>query len=355
MSKLFEEYGKYITNGIFILIGLIVLKKILNFLGFSNKFRWGWINYWVVKKSHKLTMKEMKIIKDIAESFRITTPSYIVGTLPSLDHYLGLYVATVFNKKNIDIWGKIRLLSRILEIRRKFAVVPLSSFKIKNTRQFAPGTKIKIAISDKGYFESIIGDSRYSFFSVIIKDPKIASFLKSAGKVSARVSRLGDAQYYFKSKVLFVSTMTNPMFVQLKHTRKLKRKQFRSDIRVKTNIFTDIVPTNPQKTKKGYVFVDGKEKYSGLIVNISSGGAAVQSRAPIQVGSYYRIRFKILGEELEIPSKVVLERRAGPNTPDATFHLRFVGISVRARVFIQLYAYKLHPSFFAKSQKIKME
>jgi hypothetical protein len=138
-------------------------------------------------------------------------------------------------------------------------------------------------------------------------------------------------------------------------TRKLKRKQFRSDIRVKTNIFTDIVPTNPQKTKKGYVFVDGKEKYSGLIVNISSGGAAVQSRAPIQVGSYYRIRFKILGEELEIPSKVVLERRAGPNTPDATFHLRFVGISVRARVFIQLYAYKLHPSLFAKSQKIQME
>jgi len=351
---LFQEYGKYIGNFFLILIGLVIVKKILNFFGFSRKFRWGTFNYWIVKKSHKLTFKEMRLLKNIAEAFKITTPSYLIGTLASLDHYLGLYIASVFNKK-MDIWSRIRILSEILEIRRKFAVVPLSSFKIKNTRQFAPGTKIRIAISDKGFFESIIGDSRYSAFSVIVKDPNVAEILKSIGKVSAKVSRLGDAQYYFKSKVLLVSTMTRPMFVQLKHTRRLKRKQFRSDIRVKTNIFADIVPTTLQKAKKGYVFIDGKDKYSGLIINISSGGAAIQSRAPLQKGFYYRLKFKILGEEITIPAKVILERRLGPNTPDATFHLKFIGISLHARVFIQLYAYRLHPSFFSKTQKIKIE
>jgi hypothetical protein len=348
MSDFGQILPRIIIYTVLGLFGLFALKRLFIFLGFSSKFHWGFINYWIVKKSHQLSHREMKFLRKLAEYFRIPAPSYLVGNITSLDHYIALYIIHLYKRK-MNYWARIRNINTIMEIRRKFALIPLASSRIRHSRQLPPGSKVRVGIKGKGYFSGVLGESRYSYFTVSIPSHKAADTLKKEKRVVCRVSRLGDAQYIFNTKVLFVSSMTSPMFAQLKQTRKLRRKQQRRDVRRKTEIFCDIVPVNPTKTKKGYIFVeDIRNKMSAYIKDISSGGAAVTTRDTLQPGKYYRIKFRLLGEELEVPGRVLRYNKINKYSEKGIGHFKFTGIPLNAKVMIQLYVYRLHPNFFKK-------
>lgn len=339
------NWGQWILYGVGGLLALFVLKKILNFLGFSSKLTWGPINYWVVKKSHGLTAKEMNFLKKIGQSFRLTTPSSLVGNLNSLDYYFRYYISSLYNKK-MNPWTRFQILNQLLEIRRKFSIVPLANTRIRHSRQFSPGSKIRIGIKGKGFFEGKVGESRYTFFTVMVPNQGSAQMLKKEARALCRVTRLGDAQYAFSSAVLFVSEMTSPMFVQLKHTRKLKRHQLRQDVRHKTDLPCTFRPVKMMKTKKGYVFADvGREEYTGNIKDLSSGGCAISSRQELKPGQFYKVRFKIVGEDIEIPMRVLRNNKIYQATDRTSSHFRFTGMTLKAKVLIQLYIYHLHPVY----------
>ena len=332
------------------LLLFFMVRKILHFFGFSTKFRWGIINYWVIKKSHQLNFEEMRTLKTIAEEYKIVAPGYLVGTLNSLDYYLRFYISSFF-KREMNYWTRIKIIAKILEIRRKFALVPVATARVRNSRQFAPGTKIRLFIKNRGYFDAVIGENRYSFFTATVPNQKVADLLRKEKKIRAQVSRIGDGQYNFFTKVTFISTATKPMFMQLKQTRKLKREQLRSDIRKKTDMVCDIIPTQLTKTKKGYIFSDShKDKFTGFVRNISSGGCAVSLRFKPKAGDFYKIRFKIFGEEMEVPGRVLRFHSLTKDSERGVAPLKFVRMPIKAKVMIQLYNYALHPNYL-KSQK----
>lgn len=347
MDSFFQNFSylKIIFYTLGGLLALFLIKKILNFLGFSSKFTWGPINYWVVKKSRSLTSKEMAFLKKIGQSFRLTMPSSLVGNISSLDYYFRYYIASLYNQKMKD-WTRYQILSQILEIRRKFAIIPLAYSKIHHSRQFAPGSKIRIGVKGKGFFETKVGESRYSFFTAVVPNHNLVKMLKKESKVLCKVTRLGDAQYTFSTSLIFVSELTDPLFAQIKHTRSLKRQQNRQDVRQKTDLLCSCQLVNMRKVKGGYVFDDiAKEEFSGHIKDLSSGGCSVYARKELTPGKFYKIRFRVVGQEVIIPVRVLRSSKTVQSVEKSITHFRFVGIKLKEKVLLQLFLYRLHPMY----------
>ncbi len=350
-----QNLSNYIFKGFLFLLVAVVLywfvKKILYFFGFSTKFRWGLLNYWFIKRSRALKFDEMRFLKTLAEEFKIQSPSYLLGKDESLDYYFRFHINSLF-KNNMNYWVRIRRLSKILEVRRKFAMVPMSGMKVRHSRQFAPGNKMRIIIKDKGFYDGVIGENRYQFFTVTIPSLRVADMLKKEKRVKCKLNRIGDGQYIFFSKIGFVSTGTEPKFMQLKHTRKLKREQFRKDLRAKTEIVCDIISTKLLKTKKGFIFSDTKtDRRTGFVRDISSGGCSVSLHFTPKPGEFYKIKFKLLGEELEIAGRVLRYKPLTKHSDRGFSHFKFIGMPLKAKVMIQLFAYKLHPNFLNEKKR----
>lgn len=331
------------------LAGLLLFRVLFRFLFPSMHFKWGFINYFVIKKSHQLTGREMLILKRIGQEFKVTSPSSLVGTPASLDYYLALYISNLFNRKKMQESLRTRILSEVLEIRRKFALVPLATSKIFNTRFFAPGTKIRIFFTKNKFYTGVIGENRYASFVATIPHEEIAEILKQKKKVKCVINRLADAQYTFQTKILFVSTSTKPMFLQLKHRGRLSRKQLRQDIRRKVDILSDIIPVKPALEGKHTVYRESlREKTSGFIRDLSSGGCSLGGRFNLTAGQYCKLDFKILGEHVQANAKIIRTTSPYKGSDRKTLYFRFLGLPLKNRVLIQLYTYHLHPTFIQK-------
>lgn len=333
------------------LVAVYLLKKLINFLNPNRAFKWGLFNYLSLKKLYNFNSREMRFLKNIARQYKVRSSFYLLGRLSSLDHYLSLYVLNIFQNKKLSPSQKNSRLAFALEIRRKFTVIPSTFDKLKSSRQISAGTSIRISLKGKGFFQSKIGDSRYTHFLVPVKSKEIMKHLKNEKNVVCSISRRGDARYRFKSKISLISEKTDPMFVQLKHSKSLKRTQLRRDIRQNCRIYTDLekVKTNTATKKGSTVYKSfASNKVNGYIKNISSGGAAVELKEPLNVGDIYKLQFRIFEEKVEIPARVIRFTPLAKYMNSGYVHLKFINISLKARNQIQLFTYRLHPSYLSK-------
>ena len=265
-----------------------------------------------VKSTYSLNKDQSRLLDNIFRDNSVSDPERIMRNSSTLDKYFKKTFKSI--EKNIvsdeDVQEK---LVRLFSLRNTIDTAPISNGVISSTSAVAENTPAVFSAGKDSHTIRVISSQGKS---LIIEAPvnALGTPLKIAKGTKAVISFFTKSSkgFSFKTKVLGTVDTQNGAGIALAHSEKPIPLVQRRYSRKQTNfgcafflVFTDSQKIGRKQTPK--LIVD-KRRHTGVVLDISAGGCAIKTSAPVQVGAKLKIvmsygdgsTFEVLGQVLRM-------------------------------------------------------
>lgn len=304
-------------------------------------FALGFSNNRFVKEKYMLNKEEVEFLKTVVDSLNIKNTEKFIKNIKVMDNYLKKYIHNVIYK-NYEGNTSNTELAMLLNIRNKVEKYGVNrGSKIKSISQIKEGEKVTIALPNKYYFKSIMGQKSSDTFvcSYPVDDPNLLEVNFKNLPIKTFYTQKDDALYYFNTEIVSAHEKGIASMFVVKSPKSIYKKQRRSYPRVKVGIMGVSFPvTILGKGKKWTVKIHEDRKAITTIKDISAGGFQITSTGVYEKNEYIKLQFPFNGRDQVILAKVVNSRIDNVND-QRTYHLKTIKQQLDTKLGILLYTY----------------
>lgn len=289
-----------------------------------------------------LSLDQTRILLDliIKQNIKSGYSCFTKGKL--LDEILSYAFFDVENNKQLPVVEKEIYKKELFEIKR---IVENNSKKnqgITSTLLIVENQKIIIFYRGLGYFYAkVIKNTQNGLIISLMSDKIKKRILKKNVYIKIYFWRKNDAGYIFNSQVIGSDDEDIKVFL-ISHSDSLKRSQKRKYRRVPVNIKGTINLVNSKivKGKKKY-FIDSELVYESVFLNLSTGGARIETTALGKNMNFIAINFVLLQQNISAIGKIIRYREFKSSKTEIV--VQFVRIKLKERNVIDQYIYNFLP------------
>ncbi len=247
-------------------------------------------------KEVELSKHQIKILVTMLKGSEIKNPLFILTNPISLNSVLRKGIKDI-KKENIN---QAQKQSRILEIYR--IKHHLDNFQksssIRSTNELISGARVIVERNDKKTFESSIIGNYDNFYCIKLPLENGGGQVKwKKGSILKIIAfDRNDKEAVFLSKTLGIKNVGKTNTIILSHSMKSSQKIARSLERVDVSLNAYIYPVEKyfNKSEKRHVFKANRNTGRvGKLVDLSSGGCALQMSVPFSEGSLIELEFDL--------------------------------------------------------------
>ncbi len=256
----------------------------------------GWRYFSELAQGKGLTAVESEILKRIVEAGGLSSADMIFESAHLYEDALTAYLEKVASRLEKDPTHYVQL--RGLRLKMGYArlqpEVPLTS-----TRQFDPGTPVKIILpgADEGEaVKGVILDVNENSWGLEFEDKALVEKASPGDKLGVFLLRSGDGEYRVHVRIRGLKLSAGAVY--LDHARDLERKQLRNWVRVDVNI-----PCRVTVIQMHAEFDDSDLPVRGTVIegrliDLSGGGACARFASPLPRGCRLSLNFDLPGTSL---------------------------------------------------------
>jgi c-di-GMP-binding flagellar brake protein YcgR len=264
-------------------------------------------------KSMGLSVVQTSALERLVEATKIRQPFLVFSSPGLLDDVLrrGLYSIEA-NRAGPEEEREARK-STIYGIKQAIERNARRSTVLRSTHLVKPGQVLAIGTESSGRFQSRVISNMRDFLTILAPAADGARWPRGT-PVDIYFWREGDAGYTFRSKVLGYDTVKGISCVLVQHSKTLRKEQRRRARRkslMRACFYYPVRITDAAGERRAVI--EHNLRALGTVVDLSTGGCAIQTLSPFEAGRLVMVEFDI---ERKTPirafGKVRGVRRSGP-------------------------------------------
>lgn len=247
-----------------------------------------------------LTGPASDILENLVRMCKLKQPLLVFTSASLLDDTLKKGLYSVDNSRDIRAEEKESRKAVIFQIKQTIERNARKDVALRSTALLRPGQLLTITPERSTAFTSKVISNMKDFLTVSAPaQPAGADTRWMRGtKLSVYLWRDNDAGYSFVSKVLGYDTVKGVPSVLIQHSRTLRREQRRRNRRreIMRQCFfypIRIVETGQGRKLERKASVEQNLRALGIVVDLSSGGCAIESMNPFNRGRLVMVEFDI--------------------------------------------------------------
>ncbi|MBN2324597.1 MAG: PilZ domain-containing protein [Spirochaetes bacterium] len=339
-----------IIAAVVVIIGIVVWR----FRGGKNKFPW--YEFFSRGRKEGFSYKEIRFLKRIAVSNKLTKPQSIFWSTRQLDRCLRPAIRQINADENMSPEAKQAMINKLLELRKKAEFnLPKYQKRIRDTNAMLPRQKLIIRESTYGTFVSWVVEVNRRY--IVITQPSGQAgwqALKWTGmKINIYFWRMDDAGYSFETKVQQQISHEEYPLMYLEHSNKLKRVQKRESVRVDTNLRASFYPVVYSTADGGNKPFISKKKHVGKIIDLSETGCAMIAGKGMKLNARMKLDFFITEHKRIVTLGSVVNVSDTKDERVKKYHIVFLKIGPISKNNILLYVYNIFGEREQREEKKK--
>jgi c-di-GMP-binding flagellar brake protein YcgR len=333
-----------------VVIGIVVWR----FRGGRKRFPW--YEFFSRGRKEGFSLKEIRFLKRIAVSNKLSKPQSIFWSTRQLDRCLRPAIRQINADENMSQEAKQAMINKLLDLRKKAEFnLPKYQKRIRDTNALLPRQKLIIRESTYGTFVSWVVEVNRRY--IVITQPSGQSgwqALKWAGKkLSIYFWRLDDAGYSFETKVQQQISHEEYPLMYLEHSNKLRRVQKRESVMVSTNLRANFYPvaySTANGSNKPFI---SKKKHVGKIMDLSETGCAMIAGKGLKQNSRMKLDFFITENKRIVVLGSVVNVSDTKDERVKKYHIVFLKVGPVSKNNILLYVYNIFGERESREEKKK--
>ena len=283
-----------------------------------------------IASSYGLNRDQIKLLEAVFKNNGVTDPERVLKDPTLLDRHFKRAFNTIEKNYTSDEDTQERL-ANLFSLRNVLDGFPAAGKA--NPASIPENTPAILASGRESYPVKILTSRNQSVVTEIPRNVLGSPIrLVKGAPVSLSFFTKASNGFSFDGKINGFVNTDHGQGVQIAHTGKMKplvKRQFHRrhiDVRCEFSpVRLEVYGKGRKKTSK--LIVENK-KFTGIVDNLSAGGCAMKSAAPIQAGS--RLKIKIDNDEnypINILGQVLRSNKSGART---VFHIKFLKVPRRA-------------------------
>ena len=284
-----------------------------------------------IASAYGLSREQAKLLEYVFRNDGVSDPERVMNNLPLLDRHFKRAYRTIGKNSASDEEAQLRL-TKLFSLRNVIEVAA-------GTGDFGPpklseNTPATLVIGKDTYQVKVLSSRGQT---VIIESPRSAlgnpvRVGKGANVVLSFFTKSSEG-FSLEGQVVSPSLVTDRgTGIQINHSGKLKplikRMYRRKEVSTRCDLFL-VNLQEPERKKQPPKLIVGTKKFTGTVLDISAGGCAIKSAAPIQAGSRLKISMEYDdSNSIHILGQVIRINRSG--AVGAILHVKFLKVPRRA-------------------------
>ena len=241
-----------------------------------------------------------EVLENLVRMCKLKQPLLVFTSAGLLDDTLKKGLYSIDNSREMSPEDKENRKATIFHIKQTIERNARKEVALRSTNLLRPGQLLTITPEGSSAYASKVISNMKDFLTVSAPtQPAGADTRWMRGTpLSVYLWRDNDAGYSFVSKVLGYDTVKGVPSVLISHSRTLRREQRRRNRRreiMKQCFFYPIriVETGEGRKVERKASVEQHQRTLGVVVDLSSGGCAIQSMTPLGKGRLVMVEFDI--------------------------------------------------------------
>jgi hypothetical protein len=247
-----------------------------------------------------LTDPASDLLENLVRMCKLKQPLLVFTSASLLDDTLKKGLYSVDSSRDLSDEAKENRKATIFQIKQTIERNARKDVALRSTTLLRPGQILTISPEASAAFSSKVISNMKDFLTVSAPtQPAGAGTRWMRGtKLSVYLWRDNDAGYSFISKVLGYDTVKGVASVLIQHSRTLRREQRRRNRRreiMRQSFFYPIriVESGEGRKLQRKASVEMSQRALGIVVDLSSGGCAIESMKPFERDKLIMVEFDI--------------------------------------------------------------
>jgi c-di-GMP-binding flagellar brake protein YcgR len=240
------------------------------------------------------------VLENLVRMCKLKQPLLVFSSAGLLDDTLKKGLYSIDSSRDLTPEEKESRKATIFLIKQTIERNARKDVALRSTNLLRPGQLLTITPEGSSAYSSKVISNMKDFLTVSApSQPAGADTRWMRGtKLSVYLWRDNDAGYAFVSKVLGYDTVKGVSSVLIQHSRTLRREQRRRNRRRETMKQCFFYPIKIVETGQGRkverkASVEQHQRTLGIVVDLSSGGCAIESMTPFPKGRLVMVEFDI--------------------------------------------------------------
>ena len=298
--------------------------------------------------AHGLSRAHIEALEELVTATRIGQPMLLFTSHALLDETLRKGIYSIHGNRDLSEDERQRRLARLLQIKQLIEKNSKRESGVASTATLRPGQNLGLTLPDGSGVQSRVTHNLRRMLACEIPEGFDRNKWRRGTPVRAMLWRHGDSGYAFQTKILAYDNVGGRPVFLLQHTRTMRRSQRRAHRRkeIGRNCFfypVTILETGHGKSARREAVVQQSFRHLGVLQDISAGGCAIATQAPLSRGKLLRIDFE-LGNRRRVVAYGKVQRVGGGEGQRNTMHIMFTRVSSLHMNEILAYVYDFDAS-----------
>jgi hypothetical protein len=281
--------------------------------------------------AHGLSRTHVEALEALVSATRLGQPMLLFTSSGLLDETLRKGIYSLRMNAQIPDAEKQRRLSVLLQVRQLIDKNSRRRGGVASTAMLGQGQELTLTFPDGSSVQSRVTHNLRRLLACEVPPEVDRNRWRKGTPLRAMLWKHGDSGYGFQTKIMaYDSIGGRPVFL-LQHTRTMRRSQRRAHKRraIGRNCFfypVMILETGHGKSARREAVVQQSFRHLGILQDISAGGCAIASQAPLARAKLLRVDFE-LGNRRRIVAYGKVQRVGEPDGGRSTMHVMFTRLS----------------------------
>jgi Predicted glycosyltransferase len=319
---------------------LVILVLIMNRGGGPRRSSFNKAAFRRAARGAGLPEEEVRFLEEYGRALGLTNPDFVFRNPQKLDAFFKDSYRQIEKSSDSEADADERK-ARLFAARERLTAASSAGGAVRSTRQLGRGTPLTFIAPGEESYPSVVAAVEPSGLAV---EPVTDSYgeplrFKRGTKLTCYFYAKGHEGYQFTTRVTGWEKLGLKEAMVLSHSDAVTalpaRRHARREMKASCTFYRVAVSGGKGKGKSAAKVESSP--YPGTIVDISAGGLAIQTSAPLAMGEFVKIAFSTGGGQQAAFAKVIRMNRA--KTIGGVMHVQFVKISRQSLNAILSYVY----------------
>lgn len=265
-----------------------------------------------------LTKKQTQLLESLIKTYHVTRPFALLSNTRTLNNTLGQALRDVGHMEAPSAVIEERKLN-IYRIKQRIERVFAETHQLSDTKKLKLSQQITFKMPNGNRYPSVVTANLKEFYCARVPVNRTGSQIRwnKGSRIEVLIWGEDGEEYAFSTKILGYNSVKGITSVFLQHSNKINRayqRRFRRKSIKRPCYFLPIqirVSGSGRRERKEAVVLKNQGRM-GTLIDLSAGGCAIQTTAPMNKGELIKISFEpIKGNPVTTYGKIVDTRSYG--------------------------------------------
>ena len=285
-----------------------------------------------ISSAYGLSSQQSKLLKFIFRNDPVNDPERVMKTPEALDRHFKKAYKYIESNSDSDEETQFRLVN-LYALRNLIDAAQRKTDGSDSTPQISANTAATLVYGDESYPVKIISSRGNNSITDTPKNA-LGSPIKIAigAKITLSFLNKANSGFSFEGQVTGAGNTSKGPGLKITHTGKIKplaaRLSRRRQVTIKCDLFKIHMEETVVKKKKTKKLVVDKRKVSGTVQDISAGGCAIKTSAPVPAGERLKINIDNSGKTITALGLVLRTNKSGYS--GTILHIKFLKVPLKS-------------------------